>query len=54
MRALAEKMGDCNAATLLDDLANDYDKLAARAEGRSGAPCPNSEPFVLIAGSVQF
>ena len=38
MRALAGKMGDCNAATLLDDLANDYDELAARAEDRAKTP----------------
>jgi hypothetical protein len=44
MRALAGKMGDCNAATLLDDLAADYDRLAARAEDRAkmSVPAPSS------------
>jgi hypothetical protein len=34
MRALSDEMGDPRAKLLLLDLANDYDKLAARAEER--------------------
>jgi hypothetical protein len=45
MRTLAKKMGDCNAATLLDDLAADYDKLAVRAEGRAKSPVPLPSPM---------
>jgi hypothetical protein len=35
MRALSGEMGDARAKVLLLDLANDYDKLAARAEERA-------------------
>jgi hypothetical protein len=45
MRAVAKKMGACNAATLLDDLTNDYDKLAARAEDRVKTPVPAPSPM---------
>jgi hypothetical protein len=35
MRAVAERLGNPNAARLMHDLANDYDKLAGRAEERA-------------------
>ena len=34
MRVLAETMQDARTVTLMTDLANDYDKLAERAEER--------------------
>ena len=47
MRALAEAMRDSDAATLMNDLAIDYDKLADRAEERAktsfNAPSPIRE-----------
>lgn len=47
MRVLAEDMGDARTATLMNDLANDYDKLAQRAEERAKtdrrAPSPLPE-----------
>jgi hypothetical protein len=45
MRALAKKMGDCNAATLLDDLAADYDKLADRAKERTRTSTSGPSPI---------
>jgi hypothetical protein len=45
MRALAEDIGDLNAARLLHDLANDYDELADRAEERSKSPVPAPSPI---------
>jgi hypothetical protein len=44
MRAVAESLGNPNAARLMHDLANDYDKLARRAEERAKilvVPGPN-------------
>ena len=51
MRALAGKKGDFYAATLLDDLAADYDRLAARA-----VPCVTRLPPAGISNfeSGQF
>lgn len=48
MRALAEGMSNAQAARLMFNLANDYDKLAERAEERakSGDPFP-SKPSPL-------
>jgi hypothetical protein len=44
MRALAERLGNPNAARLMHDLANDYDKLADRAEERANTPL-HQAPF---------
>jgi hypothetical protein len=35
IRAVAATMQDTNAGTLMDDLANDYDKFADKAERRA-------------------
>jgi hypothetical protein len=49
MRVLAEDMRDADAACLMHDLANDYDKLADRAAERAksgfdfSAPSPRSQ-----------
>jgi hypothetical protein len=51
MRVLAEEMRDADAACLMHDLANDYDKLADRAAERAKSdfdfspqpPKPNSK-----------
>jgi hypothetical protein len=42
MRALAVEMGDTEAATLMRDLAADYEKLAERAEIRAKGKTPRS------------
>jgi hypothetical protein len=41
MRALAESMSNSRPAQLLIDLADDYDKLAERAEFRSESDRPD-------------
>lgn len=49
MRALADEMSSPRAATLMNDLAKDYDKLADRAEERAKtdlkvpSPLPNEK-----------
>jgi hypothetical protein len=45
MRAMAENLGNPNAARLMHDLANDYDKLASRAEGRAKPPVLSPSPI---------
>lgn len=45
MRALSDEMGDARAKVLLIDLANDYDKLAARAEERVKMPMRAPSPI---------
>jgi hypothetical protein len=45
MRTLAESMRNSDAATLMRDLAIDYDKLAARAEERAKKPGPAPSPI---------
>jgi hypothetical protein len=42
MRALAVKMAGSEAAILMNDLANDYEKLAERAEIRANGKKPRS------------
>jgi hypothetical protein len=42
MRALAVKMGDTEAAILINDLAADYEKIAERAEIKANGKKPRS------------
>jgi hypothetical protein len=47
MRALAEGMSNSRPAQLLNDLADDYDKLADRAEDRRGGDLPEDKSKTL-------
>jgi hypothetical protein len=49
MRALSGEMGDPRAKLLLLDLANDYDKLAARTEDRAKDPGDRTKSHRQIA-----
>ena len=43
MRALSETMDDVEARAIMLRLAEDYDKLADRAEARAGGSQPNKK-----------
>jgi hypothetical protein len=45
MRALAENMENDRTVTLMTDLANDYDKLARRAEERAKSNIRGPSPL---------
>ena len=54
MRVLSGEMQDFEAQTLMLKLANDYDKLADRAEDRAardGTPGPSPDPEIQIRGN---
>jgi hypothetical protein len=44
MRVLSDFMKDAQAQRMMLKLANDYDKLADRAEDRNGQPGPSPIP----------
>ena len=44
MRVLSEEINDPQAQRMMFDLANDYDKLADRAEDRAARDVPGPSP----------
>ncbi len=50
MRALSAEMKDFEARTLMLKLANDYDKLADRAEERAARDKPGPSPIPKAKG----
>ena len=45
MRVLSDEMKDFEARTLMLKLANDYDKIADRAEDRAARDMPKPSPI---------